>query len=244
MSNLSIIGRIAADRIREQLEAEGDGPPTRILYGIIDLDDDVTCAVAREIAEVTTEHGKVEVFVHPKIAGDGKHEIGKAQVSDETATYHRGNTTADTALTVFSVPKSDTASVRASLAHVSVINSDWLTDDMSRWAAAGHPRASQPIQDQLANVLTGLKRAGIVSEVTMLSDFMGEVRDLMTGPEGLPVGEAVRRALPALRLPMNAGDRRIAIEQGADKAEAFFRKVFDEHRPALYLRSKIGRAHV
>jgi S-DNA-T family DNA segregation ATPase FtsK/SpoIIIE len=238
MSNLSIIGRIAADRIREQLEAEGDGPPTRILYGIIDLDDDVTCAVAREIAEVTTEHGKVEVFVHPKIAGEGCHEIGKAQVSDETATYHRGNTTADTALTVFSVPKSDTASVRASLAHVSVINSDWLTDDMARWAAAGHPRASQPIQEQLTNVLEGLKRAGIVSEVTMLSEFMGEVRDLMTGAEGLPVGEAVRRALPALRLPMNAGDRRIAIEQGADRAEAFFRKVFDEHRPALYLRSK------
>ncbi len=238
MSNLSIIGRIAAGRIREQLEAEGDGPPTRILYGIIDLDDDVTCAVAREIADVTTEHGKVEVFVHPKIAGNGRHEIGNAQVSDETATYHRGNTTGDTALTVFSVPKSDTASVRASLAHVSVINSDWLTDDMGRWAAAGHPRASQPIQDQLANVLEGLKRAGIVSEVTMLSDFMGEVRDLMTGAEGLPVGEAVRRALPALRLPMNAGDRRVAIEQGADKAEAFFRKVFDEHRPALYLRSK------
>lgn len=238
MSNLSIIGRIAAERIREQLEAEGDGPPTRILYGIIDLDDDVTCAVAREIAEVTTEHGKVEVFVHPKIACDGRHDIGKALVSDETATYHRGNTTPDTALTVFSVPKSDTAWVRASLAHVSVINSDWLTDDMSRWAAAGHPRASQPIQDQIANVLNGLKRAGIVSEVTMLSDFMGEVRDLMTGAEGLPVGEAVRRALPALRLPMNAGDRRIAIEQGADKAEAFFRKVFDEHRPALYLRSR------
>jgi S-DNA-T family DNA segregation ATPase FtsK/SpoIIIE len=72
----------------------------------------------------------------------------------------------------------------------------------------------------------------------MLSGFMAEVRDLMTGAEGLPVGEAVRRALPALRLPMNAGDRRIAIEQGSDKAEAFFRKVFDEHRPALYLRSK------
>lgn len=238
MSNLSIIGRIAAERIREQLEADGDGPPTRILYGIIDLDDDVTCAIAREIAEVTTEHGKVEVFVHPKIAGDGAHDIGKAQVSDETATYHRGNTTADTALTVFSVPKSDTASVRASLAHVSVINSDWLTDDMSRWAAAGHPKASDPIKDQLANVLDGLKRAGIVSEVKMLSAFVAEVRDLMTGPEGLPVGEAVRRALPALRLPMNSGDRRIAIEQGADKAEAFFRKVFDEHRPALYLRSK------
>jgi S-DNA-T family DNA segregation ATPase FtsK/SpoIIIE len=238
MSNLSIIGRIAADRIREQLEAEADGPPTRILYGIIDLDDDVTCAVAREIAEIATEHGKVEVFVHPKIAGSSQHDVGKAQVSDETATYHRGNTTPDTALTVFSVPKSDTASVRASLAHVSVINSDWLTDDMARWAAAGHPKASDAIRNQLANVLNGLKRSGIVSEVTMLSTFVGDIRDFMTGSEGLPVGEAVRRALPALRLPMNAGDRRIAIEQGSDKAEAFFRKVFDEHRPALYLRSK------
>lgn len=238
MSNLCIIGRIAADRIREQLEAEGEGPPTRILYGIIDLDDDVTCEIAREIAEITTEHGKVEVFVHPKIAGAGNLEIGKAMISDETATYHRGNTTPDTALTVFSVPKSDTASVRASLAHVSVINSDWLTDDMSRWAKAGHPTGLDVIRDQITHVLDGLKRSGIVSEVTILSDFMSEIHRLMTGAEGLPVGEAVRRALPTLRLPMNAGDRRIGIEQGADKAEAFFRKVFDEHRPALYLRSK------
>lgn len=237
MSNLSIIGRIVADRIREQLEAEGR-PPTRILYGIIDLDDDVTCAIAREIAEITTEHGNVEVFVHPKIAGSGHHEIGKAQISDETATYHRGNTVPDTALTVFSVPKSDTASVRASIAHVSVINSDWLTDDMSRWAKASHQRASQVIQEQISHVLTGLKRAGIVSEVTMLSAFVAEIHDLMTGAEGLPVGEAVRRALPALRLPMNAGDRRIPIEQSEEKSEAFFRKVFDEHRPALFLRSK------
>ncbi|MBU2327501.1 MAG: hypothetical protein KJ755_09150, partial [Alphaproteobacteria bacterium] len=238
MSNLSIIGRIAADRIREQLEAESDGPPTRILYGIIDLDHAVTCEIARAIAEITTEHGRVEVFVHPKIVAGTDFDIGKAVISDETATYHRGNTTPDAALTVFSVPKSDTALVRASIAHVSVINSDWLTDDMSRWARAGHPTELEAITDQITSVLDGLKRSGIVSEVTMLADFVGKIHGLMVGSEGLPVGEAVRRALPTLRLPMNAGDRRIAIEHGADKAEAFFRKVFDESRPALYLRSR------
>ena len=235
MSNLSIIGRIAAARIQEQLEA--GPPPSRILYGIIDLDDDVTCAIAKEIANVTTEHGEVEVFVHPKIASGG-HDIGKAQISDDTATYHRGNAGPTTALTVFSVPKSDTASVRASLAHVSVINSDWLVDDMTRWAKAAHQKAGFAVEEQLANVLKGLKQSGIVSEVTMLAEFANSVVGLMTGSEGLPVGDAVRRALPVLRLPMNAGDRRIQIERGADKAESFFRRIYDENRPFLFLRSK------
>ncbi|NSY68405.1 DNA translocase FtsK [Agrobacterium tumefaciens] len=242
MSNLSIIGKVAASRVAEEFTGEGGGPPSRVLFGIIDLDPAVTCAIAKEMAELTVPIGKVEVFVHPKIAGNGVHDIGKAQISEETATYHRGNTTADTALTVFSVPNDDTEAVRQSLAHVSVINSDWLTDDMGRWAQCGMPHANDALRGQLANVLSGIKMAGIVPEISMLADFVAEVEDWRTGPEGLPIADAVRRSLPALRLPKNSGDLRAAIDQSAEKAEAFFRKVHDDIRPALYLRGKDGES--
>jgi S-DNA-T family DNA segregation ATPase FtsK/SpoIIIE len=243
MTDLSIIGRVAASRIAEEFHGE-DGPPSRILYGIIDLDADVTCAIAREIASIPVPDGRrTEVFVHPKIkAAAGNPDIGNATVSDETATYHRGNTSPDTALTVFSVPAEDAAAVRQSLAHVSVINSDWLTDDMKRWAAAAMPAANDVLRTQLANVLTGIKRAGVVSEIAIYAAFLSEVEALRTGSDSLPIPDAVRRALPALRLPRGSGDPRLAIEQSPEKAEAFFRKVFDEVRPALYLRNKDGES--
>lgn len=242
MSNLKVIGKVAASRIEQEFHGEEDRPPSRVLYGIIDLDAPVVCAIAREIAEIKIAEGRTEVFVHPRIAGAGEFDIGKAVQSGETATFHRGNTDSDVALTVFSVPAEDTAAVRQSLAHVSVINSDWLTDDMKRWAECAMPEANDTLCEQLANVLVGLKRSGIVSEITMYADFVAEVENYRTGTEGLPIGDAVRRSLPALRLPKNSGDMRATIEQSAEKAEAFFRKIFDEVRPCLYLRGRDGES--
>ena len=191
MSNLDIIGRIAAQRVSEEFSGEDGGPASRVLFGIIDLDDEVTCTIAREIAELSVGAGRVEVFVHPKIENGGRHDIGKARLSEQTATFHRGNTTEDTALTVFSVPREDTAAVRQSLAHVSVINSDWLMDEPLRWARAALPTSTDNLHNQLANVLEGVKRSGIVTDIRMLADFVAEVHAQMTGPEGLTVPEAV-----------------------------------------------------
>jgi len=238
MTDYSIIGKVAATRIAEELVSDDGAPPSRLLYGIIDLDPAIVCAVAKEVAKLTSSRGKVQVFVHPAIASAGGGDIGHAEQSLETATYHRGNTSEDVVLTVFSVPTEDTASVRQSLAHVSVINSDWLTDDMRRWSQAAMPNANETLKGQLGNILTGLKASGVVPEVGMYADFVTEEERLRTRG-GMPVMEATRKALPSLRLPTNAGDAR-GVEDNPEKAKAYFRKVFEESRPYLYLRTKDG----
>lgn len=238
MTDYSIIGKVAATRIAEELVSDDGAPPSRLLYGIIDLDPAIVCAVAKEVAKLTSPRGKVQVFVHPTIAAAGGGDIGNAEQSLETATYHRGNTSEDVVLTIFSVPTEDTASVRQSLAHVSVINSDWLTDDMRRWAQAAMPNANDTLRSQLGNILSGLKSSGVVPEIGMYADFVGEEERLRT-QVGMPVIEATRKALPALRLPTNAGDAR-GVGDNPEKAKAFFRKVFEENRPYLYLRTKDG----
>lgn len=239
MSNLPLIGRVAASRISDELH---NSPPSRLLFGIIDVDPAVARALVKEIASIRPLDGDAEVYCHPSIV-EGRHEeIGEAVVSDETATYFRNSGDSNTKLTVFCVPPEDSAKVRESLGHVKTIDSAWLADEMGRWAEHAMPDAPDALRSQLECVLEGLKRSGIVPDVSMYAEYVAEIERHRTGREGLPVAVAARRALPALRLPKNSGDMRLPIESSPEKAEQFFRKVHDEIRPALYLRAKDGES--
>jgi S-DNA-T family DNA segregation ATPase FtsK/SpoIIIE len=234
MKSSDLIGKVAATRIEKMFD---EPRSSRVLLGILGLPSDEVCAIAREVSYLNLVNGRVDAFVHPTIAVD---DIGLATRSDETPIYHRHHFDKDVALTLFSVPASGVKSVEQGLAHVEKIDDNWLMEDTGPWARHALAGSDDTIRRQFADVLTGLVASDVVVDARRLADFALRVRELVTGAEGLALGKAVRRALPALRFPRDAGDPRARIEDSPKVAETFFRNVRSEARPALELRARDG----
>jgi S-DNA-T family DNA segregation ATPase FtsK/SpoIIIE len=234
MKSPDLIGKVAATRIEKMFD---EPRSSRVLLGIVGLAPAEVCAIAREVSRLHLPNGRVEAFVHPAIAVD---DIGLANLSDETAIYHRHHFDKGVALTLFSVPASEVKLVEQGLAHVEKIDDNWLMEDAGPWARHALPGSDDAIRRQFADVLKGLVASDVVVDARRLADFALRVGELVTGAEGLALGKAVRRALPALRLPRDAGDPRARIEDSPKVAEVFFRSVRSEARPALELRAKDG----
>jgi S-DNA-T family DNA segregation ATPase FtsK/SpoIIIE len=227
-----LIGKVAADRLSGLLDPP---PPGRLLYGVLGLPPKVTCAIAREVAALTVAGGRVDACVHPDLECD---PVGGARVSDDTATHHRNHADPDVLLTLFSVPARDVKSVEQSLSHVEHIDDEWLLEDAGPWAAQAMPGADDEACAQFAAILRGLIRSGVGFDSRRVAEFA--VR-LVSHHEsgGLTLANAARRALPALRLPRDAGDPRAKLLDAAD-AEVFFRRLQEEVKPTLHLQGKDG----
>jgi S-DNA-T family DNA segregation ATPase FtsK/SpoIIIE len=235
MNAPDLIGKVAATRIEEMFEVPR---ASRVLLYILGLPTDVVCAIGRDVSRLHLPAGRVEVFVHPEVA---QHDIGLAMQSNETATHHRHHFDDDVALTLASVRQSEVKSVEQSLAHVEKIDDAWLMEQTRPWAKHALHSADEVLQRQFADILNGLVASDVVVDARRLAEFALRVGRLMTDrTKGLALGKAVRRALPALRLPCDAGDPRARIEDSPKIAEAFFRAVRSEARPALELRAKEG----
>lgn len=233
MQAAEYLAKIAAKRIQAMMD---EGPASRILLGTLGLPPAVARAIAREVASLRPDHGRIESFVHPELA-DG--DIGGAKVSDATATWHRNHAPDGVRLTLFSVPASHVKSVEQSLAHVDRVDDEWLMSWPQTWASLALPDYDPDTIASLSNVLAGLVRSDAVSDAETMASFALRVADHMR-TDGFALGRAVRRALPALRMPRDAGDPRAHVEQSPETAERFFRKVAEEIRPFLNLRDKDG----
>ena len=233
-----LIGRVVAERLGHLLEPPSAG---RLLFGVMGLSADLACAIAREVAALQLGGVRVDASVHPDLAGESSigEALGEARISDETATHHRNRPYADdVALTLFSVPAGHVASVEASMQHVERINDAWLLEDLGPWAKHGLPSGDDDMRRQLEQLLRGLVRSEAAFDARRVAEFTVRLARHMAD-DGLALARAARRALPALRLPRDAGDPRAKLD-GASEAEHFFRRVFDEARPALHLRGKDG----
>ncbi|NJL07069.1 MAG: hypothetical protein HC900_01505 [Methylacidiphilales bacterium] len=232
MESHDLIGKVAAERLSGLLDPP---PPSRVLYGVLGLSPEVTCAIAREVASLTVSGGRIDVCVHPDLA---RAPIGSARVSAETATYHRNHADPDVLLTLFSVPAKDVKSVEQSLSHTDRIDDEWLFEDMKPWVAKAMPDADEGQRDHLAAIVRGLIRSGAGFDAHRVAGFVVRLVSHHEN-EGLALANAARRALPALRLPRDAGDPRAKLTESAE-AELFFRRLQEEVKPALHLQDKDG----
>ncbi|TNC98633.1 MAG: DNA segregation ATPase FtsK/SpoIIIE, S-DNA-T family [Stygiobacter sp.] len=213
-----------------------EGPSSRILLGILGLPAAVARAIAREIALLRAGDGAIESFVHPDLAGG---DIGDAKVSDRTATWHRNNKPDGVMLTLFSIPAAKVSSEEQSLAHVDRIDDEWLMSSVDIWAALALHDFDPDHVTRFANILHGLTASDAVSDAETMAGYALRVARHMRG-DGLALGRAARRSLPALRIPRDAGDPRAQIENSPVLAERFFRKVAEEAKPYLNLRDTDG----
>ena len=233
MNSAEFLGKVAARRVQAMLD---DGPSSRILLGTLGLAPAVARAIAREVAALKPVDGRVEAFIHPEL---DEGELGGAKVSKETATWHRNHAPEGVVLTLFSIPASKVESEGQSIAHVDRIDDERLMSWTDTWASiALHDYDPEHIS-KLGNVLAGLARSDTVTDAETMARYALRLVTHMR-EDGLALGRAARRALPALKMPRDAGDPRAQLELSTDAAERFFRKVADEAKPFLNLRGSDG----
>lgn len=233
MEACELLGKIAALRIQAMLD---EGPSSRILLGVIGLSAPTARAIAREAASLKPETGAVECFVHPDLDNG---DIGGAKRSDKSATWHRNHKPKDIRLTLFSIPPTRVKTEEQSLAHVDRIDDEWLMSAAETWAEVLLAGYDPEDIKRLGNILKGLAQSDAVSDAETMANYSLRVVRHMH-EDGLSLGRSARRALPVLKIPRDAGDPRIQIEQSVALAEKFFRKVADETKPYLNLRDSEG----
>ncbi|MBB5708373.1 FtsK/SpoIIIE domain-containing protein [Sphingopyxis panaciterrulae] len=230
MQSLDIIGRVAARRIADTLQAPG----TRALFGIMGLRPDITSAMARHIAAIS-HIGPIEVFVHPLLrAGD----LGAASVSSRTATWHRNHPTPGVRATIFSVPAAHIRSVEQSIGHVTRIDEAWLVERPYDWSEIALAHSLEETREGFGHVIAGLLASDLMVTPALLAEFCARVAQTMLA--GAMLDNAVRDALPALRLPRSAGDAKTKISADAPAARQFFQQLRADAQPFLFRRNKEG----
>lgn len=231
MSPLDLIGHVAARRLRELTE----GRIGRAFFCMMGLEAPVVTAIARHVAALAPA-SEVQVFVHPKLV-DG--ELGAAVEWDKAAPWHRNHAARGVRLTVCTVPADMVKATEPTLAHNSKIDDAWLLQDPTVWAREGLGQCSDILQDAVAVALTGLLQTGVAHDAKTIAAFVSRVNQHLV-QDGLAPEKAIRAALPAVRLPRDAGDASAKTTENAATAAQFFRKALEEAQPALYLKGKDG----
>ncbi|AYV46557.1 hypothetical protein CFHF_21410 [Caulobacter flavus] len=232
MSPLDLIGRVTARRLRETVQANHG----RAYYCMVGLDPAIVSAIARRVAAEKVVGGEVEVFVHPDLA---EGDISPAVLCDRTAPWHRNHAGPGVRLTVCTVPARKMKETLPTLEHKAKIDDAWLLQDAEVWAQEGLVQCSEDIRAAFVHALKGLLAAGVAHDAATIADFVVRASGHLVR-EGLAPEKAVRRALPAVRLPSDCGDPRLKITESSDIALQFFRKALEEAQPALYLKSRDG----
>ncbi|MFC7737578.1 FtsK/SpoIIIE domain-containing protein [Roseomonas sp. GCM10028921] len=233
MSTLELIGQVAARRLAKARDASNG----RAFYCIIGLNAAVTSAIAKSVAQDAAAYrGGVEVFVHPKlVVGD----VSPAIVSDQTAPWHRNHATPGMRLTICTVPPDMVKATEPTLAHNSKIDETWLLQSPSIWCEVALKQSSEEIRNKITRVLEGVLGAFIAHDAETIGEFVSSIASHLID-KGLAPENAVRAAIPTLRLPRDSGDPRMKITESSETAARFFRKIVDDAQPAIYLRAKDG----
>ena len=233
---LELAAQVTAKRISNVISYENG---SRVMYAIVDLGSELTSAIGMALAELSRDAARVEVAIHPELAIDGlDHELQ----TSEAATRFRNRKDDGVVATIFSVPARQMESVLQSLGTVERVNEAWLCDPAKAelWASETLPNYVEEIRQPFEGILRGLMDSGILASAHMLANFCAEVHGGMSGPEGLDLGSAVNRALPALRLPRHCAPEMKGKTLAANAAVQF-RRWRDEFQPHLYLEAKDGQ---
>ncbi len=233
----TVVGEIVAKRLSSVIEAARG---SRVVYAMVDLGKEVTCAIGQNVSRLQeTISGRIEVAIHPDLATE---QLPRKLVSTDAATWFRNHGTEGTLATVFSVPGQQMEKVLQSLGSVERINHSWILDPTKAevWADRVLPTyIGTDIHRELTRVLEGLMESGILASSKMLGEFGVSVRESMTGDRGLTLPNAVRHALPCLRLPRNCITHNEATALISNPTP-LIRRFHHEFQRYLYLRNKRG----
>ncbi|WP_196800289.1 FtsK/SpoIIIE domain-containing protein [Thioalkalivibrio sp. ALE12] len=228
---LALMARVA----RRQVQAAVDHHPgERVLFSVIGLSQQQICAIALEIDKAISS---AEVHIHHAL-NDGN--LPTRLLSDKTSTYWRNASKPDGAgAVVFAVPEGERETTGASIANIATLDTTTLIEQPALWLEACHQALGEDERQRLTDALTGLTRTDLIFDVDFFARFVARTLEHL---EEVPVERALDRALPALRLPRDAGRFKKPQSRplSAAKWASEFVRVERETRDKLYLRDVKG----
>lgn len=238
--DLKLVAEVAYRKVAAAIRAE---PNETVLYSIEGLGRPVTRAVVRAIANGIP---KSLVRVHPFFdASDDP--LPAALLSDEPPAHWR-NLARDASTMqaiVFAADGSNIDTAGETIAAIRKLDMQALLDDVTPWLEAC-PFAAPLNQDSgdwkyFHDALEGLTRTDLILNLPMFAQF---VLRLASEYDNHPVNGALDAALPALRLPRDAGKLRPLAGPGRRLSPSgwvkTFSKIEKDTRDKLYLRNDRG----
>lgn len=228
---LALTARVARKKVNIAVE---ENPDERVLFSIIGLARKQICAIALEI---DSEISSADVHIHYSL-NDGS--LPERFLSDKTSTYWRNASKRDGAgAVVFAMPENERETTGSSIANIVTLDTTTLIEQPKLWVDACGRALGQSERECLTRALEGLTRTDLIFDVDFFANFVARTVDNLSEER---VERALDRALPALRLPRDAGrfKMRRSHVPSAQKWASEFERVERETRDKLYLRDAKG----
>ena len=233
---VALIAHVASKRVRQELR---DNPHRYVLFRIVGLESDLTCAIARRIKR---DIPGATVEVHEELADD---TLPSAMLSRRNvADYRNAPRPPGGGAIVFSVPTRQLDVVGKTADDIQQISEEVLLQMPELWIDCSHELAGLDNRGRrnVVNILKGIATAGILTRgLRMFGDFAHRLGSFFANE---PLEQALDDALPALRIPREAGRFKAFGKQGRLRSpEAWaskFKELHETADDALYLRKADG----
>ena len=241
MTQSGLIGQVALDYVREQLDAEQEGT---LRFCMVGLDPNLIVETARAALADPLIGAIVEVRI-PSIF-DQRGELPAAAISDESITHWRHCRLEDDKRGVlFAASHEELQRNDKSVEKITRIETDRLREQYESWAERAGLSARQLDEKKRSHLRAALQAVNDTHAARTIEMFSAFVLSIAEGviSGGLPLQKAVDNALPALRLPRNAGgfDRIPERARGSKEEWAkLFRRLHSRIRPLLVRESEKG----
>lgn len=235
----NLIAQVAQRSVETAIRAN---PNETVLFSIEGLPPDVTCMIAKVIAESVPNS---LVRVHPSFSGHG---LCDHLISMETPAYwrNRAREAAHPSVIVFGADGANIDTAGETIAAIRKIDLRTLLGNVELWLKASR----FPIygdggrsDEYLRNALTGLCATDLVLDLPMFAQFVLRLAKEID-MEGKNVNRSLDAALPVLRLPRDAGKFRSIPQRGRMTGALQWAKDFmaieKSTRDKLYLRNGRG----
>ncbi len=241
MTRSELIAKVAVDYLRQQLETEKEGT---LRFCMVGLDPEVVVEIAKTALADTAISSTVEVRI-PSLFAKGSGLPG-AVVSDESITHWRHcRLDGGKRAVLFAASHEELQRNDKSVEKITRIETDRLREHDRFWAERAGLTArhlDQKKQEHLRAALHAANDTHAARTIEMFSDFVLSIAEGVIS-KGLPPQKAIDNALPALRLPRNAGGFDRIPEKGRGSEAEWgkqFRRLHARVRPLLVRESERG----
>ena len=235
MTRNELIGAVAARYLQDQLNTEPSGI---VRFCLIRLERSLVSSIARAVLDHPALQDQIEIHIPSPLAEPGV--LPEAVISDEAAAHWRHSPPVDPArrAVLFAVTDREAEQIGRTLGDLPQLDTDHLRMMQKDWlSAAGITKDTFPLSEikQFIAALKGLEESSLSVNIKCYADYVLAVANALD--KGKTIIAALDYALPALRMPRNAGTfSSIPEKKRTHKAEwkRAFNKIEREIRPYLY----------
>jgi S-DNA-T family DNA segregation ATPase FtsK/SpoIIIE len=241
MTRNELIAKVAVDLIQQQLENESEGT---LRFCMVGLDAELIVEIAKTTFSDSNLNTVLNIRIPSVFAKTG--DLPQELLSDESITHWRHcRLSGGKRGVLFAATHDELQRNDKSVEKITRIETDGLRDLYSYWitrAGLGNQHIDEKKLRHLVACLQAVNESHVARTIEIFADFVIAIAEGVI-KQGLPVQRAVDNALPALRLPRNAGYfDRIPEKLRGNRSEwlKIFRRLHSRIRPLLVRENERG----